>query len=243
MANPIIHQAYIKGRLYDLADLEARGLIADIPGILTDIENLQNEKVDRVGDTVHGDLNFERVSGSRADINMNSGANSIINLSQGSKIVLNRNESTAELSSGSNLVLLKTGVDANNWRGLQVRATNMNLEYATAIEGTAKNYNIDYCYFATFSGTTLTAVSRHEYYNGTAIASLTITWPADERGEIFGVNFTSSSTFTLSHRNSQGTAFTPKYIGDDPSKPSSAYNLVCWWDGRYKWCSVKSAEA
>lgn len=86
--------------------------------------------------------------------------------------------------------------------------------------------------FTTFSGTSLSAATNTEYANGTAIGSLAITLPTAARGVIFGVNFTSASTFS-------GVTFssTVKVKGDKLNKAGMRYNLIVWYDGSHWICA------
>jgi len=90
--------------------------------------------------------------------------------------------------------------------------------------------------FTTFSGTSLTAVSGTEYVNNTAIGSLAITLPQATRGAIFGVNFTSNTSFT-------GVTFSTtdvKQVGEAVTAKNKRYNLIIWWEGSAWWCAAKS---
>lgn len=224
----------ITTKTYDIEDTYSRGLIADIPAILTDIEELQDGKVNRSGDTMTGELNMH------ANLNMSGN----INISSGHLLNLNRSASTGGLKAGDDSIVLRCGDDDDNYNALRVRSNTLIPEFTTVEGGsTTRNYGLDICRYTTFSGTSLTAENKHEYTYSTAIASLTITWPSTARGVIFGVNFKSSSAFSgITHRNASGTAFTPKYIGDDTTQANMVYDLVCWYDGLYAWCSVKTAS-
>ena len=95
--------------------------------------------------------------------------------------------------------------------------------------------------FETFSGTSVTAANRKVYNNGTAIASLTITYPAAAAGVIFEVDFSSGSSFSgVTFKNSGGTTISPKLIGDPLTFVSKRYNIVCWYDGSNYWACAKA---
>ena len=96
--------------------------------------------------------------------------------------------------------------------------------------------------FTTFSGTSLTAANNTEYAQSSSISSLTIKWPAAARGVMFGVNFTTGSTFSgVTHKNSSNTTISPKLIGDPVNKTGKRYNMVCWYDGSNYWAVAKTA--
>ena len=96
--------------------------------------------------------------------------------------------------------------------------------------------------FTTFSGTSLVAADNTEYSNSSAIASLTLRYPAAARGMMFGVNFTSGSSFSgVTFKNSSGTTISPKLVGDPLTKTSKRYNLICWYDGSNYWAVAKAA--
>ena len=89
--------------------------------------------------------------------------------------------------------------------------------------------------FTTFSGGNLTAVSNYEYTNNSAINYLDIVLPSAARGVIFGVNFTSSGSFT-----SVTFSGTVKVSGDGLNQKSKRYNLIVWYDGGSWWCASKA---
>ena len=89
--------------------------------------------------------------------------------------------------------------------------------------------------FTTFSGGNLTAVANYEYVNNSAINYLDIVLPSAGRGVIFGVNFTSSGSFTSVTFNT-----TVKVSGDGLNQKSKRYNLIVWYDGGSWWCASKA---
>lgn len=226
----------IRNILYKLRDEEARTLISaiqtQISNILTTISQLTGNKVDRDGDTMTGDLNMS------ANINMS--ANKSVNLTGAS----GNNTTQSAVQAGYNTLLMRSGANASNYHGLRVRGDQATVEYVENVNGTAKNYPIEYSYFTTFSGTSLTAENRHEYAQSSAISSLSIKWPAVSRGMIFGVNFTSASTWNgITHKNSAGSDITSsvKVIGSKTTLADKRYNVICWYDGSAYWMSVKAA--
>ena len=223
---PTHNQITVGNVKYYVEDTVARNMVADIPGMKTNITSLQNAvngKVAKAGDTMSGDLNFN--SGKKIRINQSGG-------------------SYGTLYMGVNMESIRVYDASGNSRAIQLTAQAGQGSDIAAVQYVGKNgtYDIDYTGYTTFSGTSLTAVARFEYANASAINSLTITWPAFERGLIFGVNFTASGSFTgVTHRTSSGSTFTPKY-NSAPTQASQRYNLVCWYDGSYQWCLVTSAS-
>ena len=106
---------------------------------------------------------------------------------------------------------------------------------ATDITTARTNLQVDKAVaYTTFSGTQLSAASGTEYTNSTAINSLSITLPTAARGVIFGVNFTSSDSFT-------GVTFSAsvKNAGEGLTMTSRRYNMIVWYDGSEWWCAAK----
>ena len=93
-----------------------------------------------------------------------------------------------------------------------------------------------------FSGTAVTVKNDVEYRNDTAISSLEITLP-DSPSDIFitGIAFSSGSSYSGTTFKRNGSAYTPKLIGDSVSMSSRRYALSIWWDGLYFWCAAKAA--
>ena len=223
---PTHNQITVGNVKYYVEDTVARNMIPDVSDIRTNVTSLQtavNGKVAKAGDTMSGDLNFN--SGKKVRINQSGGSYGTLYMS------VNMESLRVYDSNGSS-------------RAIQITAQAGQSSDIAAVQYVGKNgtYDIDYTGYTTFSGTSLTAVARYEYANSSAINSLTITWPAFERGLIFGVNFTASGSFTgVTHRTSGGTTFTPKYTST-PNQPSKRYNFVCWYDGSYQWCAVTYAN-
>ena len=226
---PIIETITVNNTTYDIADAQARQMVIDIPSIQSDItalqtttQNLNSDKVAKAGDTMSGDLQ------------MNNGIG----------VKLNRSGGTyARVDAADNQALLRAYASSSSYRGVRVYSPSgqstddQGLEYFT----NSDSYKVDSTKYATFSGTSLTAQSRTEHTNGTAISSLAIRWPNWHRGMIFGVNFTSASSFSgITHTNESGTSFTPRYVGSKTTLASQRYNLVCWYDGNYAWCVVSA---
>lgn len=113
---------------------------------------------------------------------------------------------------------------------------------ATSAASARDNLGVVQTSYDTLTGTTLTAESNVEYNAGT-LASLKIIYPSNARGTIFGVNFTSSNTFsgvTFQYNGSNITS-SVKLSGDSLSMKSKRYNLICWYDGNSFWCAAKAA--
>ena len=173
-----------------------------------------------------------------AAINLNGGD---LNVASGRKIVFSRASSEAVLQTGDGTLLMRAGTDSDNYCGIRADMNQKRLEFATKEEGTAKDYVIDYYRRATFSGSSITAETRHEYFNSTDISVLNITWPTLATGIIFSVCFSAGSSFSgINHSKSNGSSFTAmKWIGESPTQASTWYNIVCWYDGGRAWCAVK----
>ena len=265
---PIVNQVRVKGVTYNICDSTARGNLSAIPGLVTDVAGLKQNKLDRTptggSDTFTGRM---YVKGFMEIIRPNSYVENNpcgVVLSDGGRIRFNFTETDAEIYAGENDLTLRHNLDANTSRAVRVNNNNTNLEYLVKDSGNEKPYLVDYCFYTSFGSTSLIAENRHEYcleeiapsggpglgmgsavggYGSAPLTSLTITWPDVVRGTIFGVNFTSGSSFSgISHRTTGGIDFIPYYIGDDSEKANRRYNIVCWYDGAKKWCSVKSAE-
>lgn len=229
MASNTVNKVTVNNTTYPIEDTTARAYFADIPDMQTDITNLQttttslgNNKVAKAGDTMTGDLI----------------------MSSGNGVKLTPSSGYSRVDASNNQIILRAYDSSDDYRGLRLYAPtgqsndDQGLQYYTA----SNAYMVDITKYMAFSGTSLTAISRVEYANNTAISSLSLTWPAGHRGMIFGVNFTSGSSFSgITHYNSSGTAFTPKYPSTLQVKASQRYNLVCWYDGQYYWCSIAIA--
>lgn len=115
---------------------------------------------------------------------------------------------------------------------------------ATNAASARDNLGVVQTSYDTFSGTTLTAENNVEY-NGGTLSSLTIICPALARGVIFGVNFTSSSSFSgVTFKRVSGSStidLSPKLSGDSLSIKSKRYNLIIWYDGTNYWCAAKAS--
>ncbi len=223
---PTHNQITVGNVKYYVEDTVARNMLTDVPTMKTDIATLQtdvSEKVTKAGDTMSGDLNFN--SGKKVRINQSGG-------------------SYGTLYMGVNMESIRVYDASGNSRAIQLIAQAGQGSDIAAVQYVGKNgtYDLDYTGYTTFSGEWVTCVARFEYANGSAINSLNITWPAFERGLIFGVNFTASGGFSgVTHRTSGGSVFTPRYTST-PNQPSRRYNLVCWYDGTYQWCAVTYAS-
>jgi len=94
----------------------------------------------------------------------------------------------------------------------------------------------------TFSGTSVTPKTEHEYRNGTAIGSLTVNLPANPHPTyITTVCFTSNASFsgvTVKKGTTTISGTTNlKLKGDVLTVPSKRYNVTFYWDGSYYWAA------
>ena len=227
---PIADRIRVKNITFDVADLYARAQIADVARLQTDVAQLQtnvtnltNNKVAKAGDTMTGTLTM--AAGNQVKLAENGGTYGSVN-------------------AGANFLTL-TAVDGNgNTRILRLKSPNGEANDVFSLHFLTNQgmYYLDFTGYTTFSGTALMAAPDMEYTNNNEIGSLTITWPAVTRGLIFGVNFSSSSSFSgVTHRTAGGTTFTPKQIGTT-SESYKRYNLICWHDGRDYWCAANGAN-
>ena len=238
-----VDQIRIDGVDYDIKDTTARNTISAIPNLQSDISSLQSSinsldsaKVPKTGDsTITGNLLI------KGDLTMN-----------GTKTLYLYSDSNAIKATNSNTMQLsvsKTTDDTTASRYFRFSASSNLLKFEIATKkGNAdevvESYNVDYCRYTTFTGTKLTAKTRHEYNNNTVISKLTIVWPTSARGIIFGVNFSSGTTaFVLKHQSADGSDVTSsvKTIGNATNLKNKRYNLICWYDGLKRWCAVKAA--
>ena len=233
-----IDRVNVKGTVWMIKDTQARGDLSAIPVLQSDVTALQtnvNNRVLKAGDTMTGNLTL--TDGAGVFIKSDNGL--------GELKIRNGYHTLSSPSSGTLLLQVATSSYA---RGLRLNYQSDDLLFEIQnIDGSTdtKICKIDYVYYTTFEGTTLEAESHCEYSNSTAISSLALTWPANSRGVIFGVNFTSDSStaFSLTHFNQNGSNITNnvKTIGSSTTQKGKRYNLVCWYDGSYRWCAVKAA--
>ena len=233
----------VDGVDYDIKDTTARnsisaisGIQADISGLETSISNLDSAKVPKTGNsTITGDLLI------KGDLTMN-----------GTKALHFYNENNTINATGAatlQMMVSKTTDGTTSSRKFRFAATSNLLKFEICskkgnADEVVESYYVDYCRFTTFTGTKLTAKSKHEYNNNTVISKLTIKWPSNGRGVIFGVNFTSGTTaFVLKHQSADGSDVTNsvKTIGSATNLKNKRYNLICWYDGLKRWCAVKAA--